>query len=249
MRKPIIAGNWKMNKTVAESISLAQELKKNLGNVEDREIIICPPFTSLFPVGEELKGTKIILGAQNLFPAESGAYTGEISPLMLKEIGVSYCILGHSERRAYFKEDNSLVNRKSKITLKFGMKPIICVGETLEQREKNLAFSVIKEQISGGLEGLSTSEVANIVLAYEPLWAIGTGKTATPEQAEEVHAFIRKDVYSRYGDEIASSLRILYGGSVKPENVASLMQKEDIDGALVGGAALSADSFSKIVAY
>jgi len=249
MRKPIIAGNWKMNKSVAESISLAKELKENLQNVEGREVVICPPFTSLFPVAEELRGTKITLGAQNLFAADFGAYTGEISPSMLKEIGVLYCIVGHSERRRYFKEDNSLVNQKAKFALNLEMKPIICIGETLEQREKNLTFSVIKQQISGALNGLSSSELANIVIAYEPIWAIGTGKTATPEQAEEIHSFIRKEVFALYGEEVASSLRIQYGGSVKPENVVSLMAKEDIDGALVGGAALSADSFSKIVQY
>lgn len=249
MRKPIIAGNWKMNKLIAEGISLVKELKEKLESVKDREIVVCPPFTLLFSVAEILKGSNIILGAQNLFAAEFGAYTGEISPLMLKELGVVYCIIGHSERRRLFGEDNSLINQKSKIALKLGIKPIICIGETLEERERTMTFSVIKEQITGVLVGLSTSEIANIVIAYEPVWAIGTGKTATSEQAEEVHSFIRKEVFSLYGEEIADSLRIQYGGSVKPENIASLMKEKDIDGALVGGASLSASSFSKIVRY
>ncbi len=249
MRKPIIAGNWKMNKFIPEGISLVKELKEILKPVKEREIVVCPPFTLLFSLAEELKGSNIILGAQNLFAAEFGAYTGEISPLMLKELGVIYCIIGHSERRRLFGEDNSLINQKSKIALKLGIKPIVCIGETLEEREKELTFSVIKEQITGVLAGLSSSELANIVIAYEPIWAIGTGRTATCEQAEEVHSFIRKEVSNLYGERIALALRIQYGGSVKPENIASLMKEKDIDGALVGGASLSADSFSKIVRY
>ncbi|MCK4245349.1 MAG: triose-phosphate isomerase [Candidatus Omnitrophica bacterium] len=249
MRKPIIAGNWKMNKLIPESISLVKELKEKLEPVKDREIVVCPPFTLLFSLAEILQGSNIILGAQNLFAAESGAYTGEISPLMLKELGVIYCIIGHSERRKLFGEDNSLINQKSKIALKLGIKPIICIGETLEEREKAVTFPVMKEQITGALAGLSTSEMANIVIAYEPIWAIGTGKTATCEQAEEVHSFIRKEVSNLYGERIADSLRIQYGGSVKPENITSLMEEKDIDGALVGGASLSTDSFSKIVKY
>lgn len=247
MRKTIIAGNWKMNKTIGESISLVKELKKSLKEVNDREIVVCPPFTSLAAVGAEIKTSNIELGAQNMYFKEEGAFTGEISPLMLKEIAVKYVIIGHSERRHTFNEDNNLINKKIKSALQNNLKPIFCVGEKLEEREENKTKQIVGEQINKGLKDIKKGEMKNIVIAYEPVWAIGTGKNATPQQAEEVHLFIRKLLKSIFDDKIADQTTILYGGSVKPDNIKDLIAQDNIDGVLVGGASLDAKSFAEIV--
>jgi triosephosphate isomerase len=248
MRKPFMAGNWKMNKNAKEAVSLAKSLKDKLKDVNDRDILICPSFTVLNAVYEEVKGSNIKLGAQNMYFEDSGAYTGEVSPIMLKDF-CEYVILGHSERREFFDETDEMVNKKVKKALQHGLKPILCIGETLEQREKNETFDIIKNQLKNSLKGIDKDNIKKIIIAYEPVWAIGTGKNATPEQAEDVHAFIRKEIEKIYGKETASGIIILYGGSVKPDNVKDLMEKENIDGALVGGASLDAESFSKIVKF
>jgi triosephosphate isomerase len=248
-RLPFIAGNWKMNKTVEESLDLVRQLKATLSNIVGVEVAVAPPFTALYAISQELKGSFIRLAAQNLFYEEKGAFTGEISPLMLKEIGCQYVIIGHSERRQFFGETDETVNRRIKAALGQGVKPIFCVGETLKEREEGKAFSVIEKQVEGGLRGIGKEEVKNIVMAYEPVWAIGTGKTATPEQAEEVHRFIRERLERFYSREIAEGIRIQYGGSVTPENIKGLMRQENIDGALVGGASLKSETFSKIVRF
>jgi len=249
MRKPIIAGNWKMNKTNAEAVDLVNELIPLVKDVSDVEIVICPPFTALSEVYRVIDGTNILLGAQDVYFEEKGAFTSQISCSMLKDAGCVYVIIGHSERRQYFGETNESVNKKVKAALNSGLKPIICVGETLEQREANKTMEIIEEQVKGALDGISNEEMSNIVIAYEPIWAIGTGRTATPEQAQEVHAFIRNLILNIYDSDIADNLRIQYGGSVKPDNVKELMEQEDIDGGLIGGASLEAESFSKIVKY
>lgn len=246
MRTSIIAGNWKMNKNNSEAVALVKELKNLLKNVKDVEIVVCPAFTALSEVAKELKGSNIKVGAQNLYSEDSGAFTGEISPLMLKEL-CKYVIIGHSERRQYFNETDKDVNKKIKKALEHGLIPIVCVGETLEQRESNKTESIIEEQISQGLNDLSEKEMSKVIIAYEPVWAIGTGKTASPRQAEEVHKFIRGVLEENFSKEIAEKTRILYGGSVKSENIKDLMKEKDIDGALVGGASLKAEEFSKIV--
>jgi len=248
-RLPFIAGNWKMNKTVAEAIDLVKQLKASLSGIEGVEVAVAPPFTALFVVRKELEGSSIQLAAQNLFWEEKGAFTGEIAPPMLKEVGCHYVILGHSERRQFFGETDETVNRKVRATLSQGLKVIFCIGETLKEREEGRTFAVIERQVPGGLKDIPKEEMKNIVIAYEPVWAIGTGKTATPEQAEEVHGFIRKKLVQLYSKEIAESVRIQYGGSVTPENVKGLMGKENIDGALVGGASLKSETFSKIVRF
>ncbi|MDO8734961.1 MAG: triose-phosphate isomerase [Elusimicrobiota bacterium] len=251
-RVSLIAGNWKMNKTVEESVELVNALKQKLSDgsvASDREVLVCPPFTSLVVVKEIVKNSIIKLGAQNMYFEKSGAYTGEISALMLKNAGVEYVIIGHSERRQYFSETDENVNKKMKVAFENSIIPIVCVGETLHQREKNEAFSVIEKQVKVGVAGLSAEQSKKLVIAYEPVWAIGTGKTATPQQAEEVHAFIRKLYSEMYGKDAAESIRILYGGSVKPDNVSEIMRQPDIDGALVGGASLKADDFIKLVRY
>jgi triosephosphate isomerase len=248
MRKPLIAGNWKMNKNIDEAVSFAKEIKGLVLDVKDVDILICPAFTSLFAVSLEIKGTNINLGAQNLFWESKGAFTGEIAPSMLKDVGCSYVIVGHSERRQYFAETDEAVNKKVKMALAAGLIPIVCVGETLAERDKNTTFGVIEKQVKDGLAGLSADESVKIVIAYEPVWAIGTGKTATPEQAQEVHEFIRK-FYKEVYKDAADKVRILYGGSMKPDNVAELMKKQDIDGGLIGGASLEAGSFAKLVNY
>ena len=247
MRKPIIAGNWKLNKTPHEAILLASELKREIVDVEGVDIVLCPPFTALGDVADALTDTNIALGAQNIFWEDAGAYTGEISGPMLKDLGVTYVIIGHSERRQYFYETNETVNKRLRAALKHGLTPIVCVGENLAQRESNKTFDVIKDHCEGSLSGLSADEMKKVVLAYEPVWAIGTGKTASPEQAQEVHVFIRQLLGKIFNSEIASSVRIQYGGSVTPDNIVSLMAKADIDGALVGGASLKAPSFAAIV--
>jgi triosephosphate isomerase (TIM) len=248
-RVPFVAGNWKMNKTVAEAVELVRELKTLLSGAEGVEVAVAPPYPSLYAVHREIEGSSIRLAAQNVFWEEKGAYTGEVSPLMLKEAGCEYVIIGHSERRQFFGETNETVNRRLKATLRHGLKPIFCIGETLREREEGKTFSVLESQIEGGLAGLSEDDFAGAVVAYEPVWAIGTGKTATPDQAGEVHRFIRKKLERIYSPGIAEEVRIQYGGSVTPENVKGLMAQEDIDGALVGGASLKAEMFSRVVRF
>ena len=249
MRRPLIAGNWKMHKNVSESIALVSQLKEMVADAKGVEVVVAPPFTALAAVAQVLKGSNILLSAQNTFWEESGAYTGEVSPSMLKDIGCACTIIGHSERRQYFGETNETVNKKLKTSLKASLLPIVCIGETLEERETGKTLKVIEEQVRGGLKGLSSAEMEKVVIAYEPVWAIGTGKTATSEQAQEVHLFIRKVIAELFGSKLAESLRILYGGSVKADTIDELMAQKDIDGALVGGASLKADSFARIVKF
>lgn len=249
MRKPILAGNWKMYKSLSEALELVEKLKLSVSSVSDREIVVCPPFTSLALVKQSIKNSNIKLGAQNLYWQSEGAFTGEISPKMLKDVGCDYVIIGHSERRQYFGETDESVNKKIKAALAAGLTPVACVGETLNERETNKTFEVIERQLASGFANLSVGESKAVVIAYEPVWAIGTGKTATPQQAQEVHRFIREKYSVMYGKEAADSLRILYGGSVRPDNIKDLMAQEDIDGALVGGASLKAEDFTKIVRY
>lgn len=248
-RLPFIAGNWKMNKTVEEALDLTEQLKASLQNIKGVEVAVAPPFTALYTVSVALKGSPIRLTAQNLFYEERGAFTGEISPLMLREIGCQYVIIGHSERRQFFGETEETVNRKIKAAFHQNLKPILCVGETSKEREGGQTFTVIERQLQGALKGILNKEMDNIVIAYEPVWAIGTGKTATPEQADEVHRYIREKIEKLYSREIAMEIRIQYGGSVTPENIKSLMGQENIDGALVGGASLKSETFSKIVKF
>ena len=247
MRRPIIAGNWKMNNTIKEAVELVNGLKRELVDVNSVDIVVSPPFTALSDVNELIMDSNIKLSAQNVYWQEKGAFTGEVSTAMLKDAGCSYVIVGHSERRQYFNETNETVNKKLKAALAGKMQVIVCVGEVLEEREANKAFDVIKEQVQGSLQGISSLDINNVVLAYEPVWAIGTGKTASAEQAQEIHHYIRGLLKDIFDEERASEVRIQYGGSVKPDNVKELMQKEDVDGALVGGASLKIDSFSGIV--
>lgn len=248
MRKPIIAGNWKMHKTVGEAVELVQELIGLVKDVKDVEVVVCPVFTSLGAVREQIKATNIKLGAQNMHWEKQGAFTGEISPVMLQDIGCDYVIIGHSERRQYFAETDETVNKKVKAAFEYGLTPIMCVGESLAERQNGDTERVIATQVKGGLDGLSAAQVADLVIAYEPIWAIGTGVNASAEDANAVCAFIRSLVKDLFGKAAADAVRIQYGGSVKPENVSELMAKSDIDGALVGGASLNA-SFSKIVKF
>jgi len=248
-RMPFIAGNWKMNKTVGEAVELVNRLKASISGVEGVEVAVAPPFTALDAVHKELEGSSIRLAAQNLYWEEKGAYTGEISPLMLKELGCQYVIIGHSERRQFFGETDETVNKRIKAALKQGLDPIFCIGETLKEREEEKTFLVIGSQLEGGLKGIEEEEMKRMVIAYEPVWAIGTGKTATPQQAEEVHHSIRQRLEKLYGREIAEGIRIQYGGSVTPENVKGLMSHKNIDGALVGGASLKSETFSKVVRF
>lgn len=249
MRQPLIVGNHKMNYTWRESQELITELKPLVAHVKEVEVAVCPPFTSLMVVAQELSGTPIKLGAQNMHQGESGAYTGEISASMLKALGCQYVILGHSERRHYFKESDDVIHAKTRAAVTAGLRPIICVGETLDQRQSEQTREVIERQLVGALQGLAVEELADVVVAYEPVWAIGTGHTASPEQANEVCGFIRGLAAKLAGTSIASNLRILYGGSVKPHNIKELMACSDIDGALVGGASLKAQDFAAIVRY
>lgn len=242
--RPFIAANWKMNKNVEESISFIKKFKKI--KVKNNDILICVPFTSLYESKKLLKNTKIKLGAQNMYFEENGAFTGEISPLMLKEL-CEYVILGHSERRQIFKENDNLINKKIKSALQNNLKPILCIGETLNQRENKNTLNVVDTQLKNSLKNISKNDILKITIAYEPIWAIGTGVNATPKQAEDIHAFIRNLFKERYNKNIADKIRILYGGSVKPENTKALMKEKDIDGALVGGASLKAESFARIV--
>lgn len=248
-RKPILAGNWKLHNNRADAAALARALVEKAGSVTDVEVVVCPVFTSLDAVIEAVKGSNIKVGAQNCHFEEKGAFTGEISPGMLKEVGVEYVIIGHSERRQYFNETDESINKKAKALYAQGLKPIICVGELLEERESGQTAAVITRQVKACLADLSADNMANTVIAYEPVWAIGTGKTASKEQAQEVHELIRGLLKEQFGEETAQGVRIQYGGSVKPDNIAELMNQPDIDGALVGGAALDADSFAAIVKF
>lgn len=248
MRKTVIAGNWKMNNDLKESEKLIVELKNLLQNEKPNcDVIVCPPYTSLSEAYKLLKGSQIKLGAQNMHFEENGAFTGEVSASMLKSVGCEYVILGHSERRHIFGESNEMINKKIKKALSAGLKPIFCVGELLEERESGTTNDVVKKQILKGLAEISADEMKNIIVAYEPVWAIGTGKTASPAQAQEVHEFIRDLIEITYSLEVANDLVIQYGGSVKPENAKELISQKDIDGALVGGACLKADSFLGII--
>ena len=246
----MIAGNWKMYKMLGEAVDTALALKPLVANANHCEVIIAPVFTALKTVADRLEGSNIGVAAQNCSTeVEEGAHTGELLASMLADIGVKYVIVGHSERRQIYFETDSMVNRKCQAALAAGLTAIMCVGESLAQREQGTAEAVVSGQLNGGLSGLTASDLDRIIVAYEPVWAIGTGRTATPEQAQEMHAFIRRVFADRYDDRVAQGMRILYGGSVKPDNIAGLMAKPDIDGALVGGASLKADSFSKIVNY
>ena len=248
-RRPLIAGNWKMYKTVAEARESARELIGLTAAVDNVDIMIAPPFTALAPVAGLVKDSRVGLGAQDLFWEKEGAYTGEIAPQMLVEAGCRYVIIGHSERRQHFGETDDTVNRKIAAALQAGLVPILCIGESEAQRESDETFSVLDKQIKRGLKDLFANDLKDLVIAYEPIWAIGTGKTATSQQAQEVHRFLRQLLSDIYDGVYARSVRILYGGSVKPDNIAELMSMEDIDGALVGGASLKAETFARIVIY
>ena len=248
MRSYYIAGNWKMHKTIPESVALAKELKDQLA-VCGEKVLVAPAFTALAAVAEVLKGSKIILGAQNMGSDEQGAHTGEVSVLMLKDIGVKAVILGHSERRHTYLESDALVNRKVLLALRHGIEPILCVGETLEEREAGKLESVVGAQLREGLKGVDAAALKSVTIAYEPVWAIGTGKTATPEDADAVHAYIRVVLSGLYGDAAAKAMCIQYGGSVKADNAAALMAKPNIDGALVGGASLKTEAFAPIALF
>ncbi|MDD3612992.1 MAG: triose-phosphate isomerase [Clostridiales bacterium] len=248
MRKPIIAGNWKMNKTPEEAASMVKELAP-LVKDSDIDIVLCAPFVSLQATLDAAAGTNIKVGAQNMHWEENGAYTGEVSPTMLNALGVEYVIIGHSERREYFAETDETVNKKVHSALAHGLKPIICVGETLEQREEGITQELVQGQTEAALKGLSADDVKKCVIAYEPIWAIGTGKTATSEDANNVISYIRSTVKKVYGEEAANAIRIQYGGSMKPENAADLMAMSDIDGGLVGGASLKAEDFANIINF
>jgi triosephosphate isomerase (TIM) len=250
MRKPVIAGNWKMYKLLSEAVDTGLALKPLVANANHCEIVIAPVFTALNAVANRLEGSNIRVAAQNCATQnEYGAHTGEVAPAMLKDAGCSHVIIGHSERRQFYGETDESVNRKTKATLAAGLTAIVCVGEHLSERESGNAENVVKTQLTGGLTGLTVTDLERIIIAYEPVWAIGTGKTATPEQAQEMHAFIRSILAEMHGADTANATRILYGGSVKPDNIATLMSQPDVDGALVGGASLEAESFAKIVNY
>lgn len=249
MRKPVIAGNWKLFKTIPEAVAMLGELKPLVAANTAVEIVVAPVFTALSKAADILAGSNINLSAQDCYWENEGAFTGEVSPRLLKDAGCSHVIIGHSERRQYFGEADATVNRKVKAALEGGLVAIVCVGETLTEREDGTTFKLIERQVAGALEGLAADVLARVIVAYEPVWAIGTGKTASDEQAQEVHAFIRNLICRLYSQPVADGLRILYGGSVKPENIKGLMSQADIDGALVGGASLKADSFAAIVNY
>lgn len=248
MRKPIIAGNWKMHMTIKEGVAFVEEIKEKVAGT-DVETVICAPATLLKDLKVATKGTNIMIGAQNMHFEESGAFTGEISPVMLKELDVDYVVIGHSERREYYNETDETVNLKVKKALEFDIKPILCCGETLEQRESNATKDVVKGQIIAGLKDVPADRLQEVVVAYEPIWAIGTGKTATSAQANDVITFIRETIKELYSEEQSEEVRIQYGGSVKPANVEEIMNESDIDGALVGGASLKPDSFIELVNF
>ncbi len=247
MRKPIIVGNWKLNKTSREAVELVKALRVELDKISDVEMAVCPVFTALSAVHKALEGSAIGLGAQDLYWEDEGAFTGEVSASLLKAEGVTYVIIGHSERRQFFAEINETVNKKIHAALKHGLTPIVCVGETLKEREANQTFKIIERQMGESLKGFTAEELKKMMIAYEPVWAIGTGKTATSEQAQEVHKFIRGLLTKIANEMTAQEIRIQYGGSVKPDNIAELMSQSDIDGALVGGASLKSESFIQII--
>jgi triosephosphate isomerase len=249
MRTPLIAGNWKMYKTIAEAVELAEALLRDLSEVRDREVLICPPYTALHALSPLLQETPIGLGAQDVFYEEQGAYTGAISPLMLKDVGCAYTIVGHSERRQIFGDTDTIVNRKLRAALRHELRGILCVGETKPERDTGAAETVVVGQLRAGLADVGAADLPNVVIAYEPVWAIGTGDTATPADAQAMHATIRRTLTELYGQAASEQIRIQYGGSVKPDNVDELMAQQDIDGALVGGASLKAESFLRIVQF
>ena len=249
MRVPVIAGNWKLFKTISEATGMVNELKLLVAETAGVEIVVAPVFTALSRVAEALSGSNVRLAAQDCYWEEEGAYTGEVAPKLLVDAGCSHVIIGHSERRQYFAETDETVNKKAKAAIAAGLTAIVCVGETLAERESDRTFSVIETQLKGSLAGFSADMLARAVIAYEPVWAIGTGKTASDAQAQEVHAFIRTLVATLFSQASADAIRILYGGSVKPDNVKGLMSQPDIDGALVGGASLKADSFAAIANF
>jgi triosephosphate isomerase (TIM) len=249
MRVPFLAGNWKMYKTVRESVNLAEDLVKLTIGINDREVAICPPFTSLQAVGKAIDGSQVRLGAQNMHYQEKGAFTGEISPVMLKDLGCRYVILGHSERREKMGEQDQLINLKLKAALNYGLLPILCVGESLARREAGETKEWVKAQVEFDLEGLTPTEIEKLVIAYEPIWAIGTGKNDTPDSANDTIGMIRNLLAEKSSHDVAQKIRILYGGSVKAENIDSYMAMKEIDGALVGGASLEAASFTRIVKF
>ncbi len=248
-RIPLIAGNWKMYKTVDEAVALVKGLLADIGQLHDREVLVCPPFTALYALREVLAGTPIALGAQDLFYETQGAFTSAISPVMLRDVGCTYVIVGHSERRQFFGDTDELVNRKLHAALAHDLQPIMCVGESKQQRDAGHAEAVVTGQVRAGLAGISVEQMRRVVIAYEPIWAIGTGDTATPDDAQAMHAAIRHTLHELYDATIAADVRIQYGGSVKPDNIDELMTQPDIDGALVGGASLKAESFLRIVQY
>lgn len=249
MRRPFIAGNWKLHKTVAESLELVNTLKTKLAAIDDADIVVAPVFTSLDQVTAALAGSNITVAAQNCYPERSGAFTGEVSPALLKDVGCRHAIVGHSERRQLFGETDAFVNLKVKALVAEDLTAIFCIGETLEERESGRMFDVLKRQVNEGLKDLDAAAMAKLVVAYEPVWAIGTGKTASDEQAQEAHAFIRGLLKDQFGERTAEATRILYGGSVKPDNVDGLMAMPDIDGTLVGGASLKAADFARIAHF
>jgi triosephosphate isomerase len=248
MRRKLIAGNWKMYKTIAEAVALVDEIKKGIAGAPG-DTLVAPPYTALAAVVAAAKGSAVAVASQNMHFEKEGAFTGEVSASMLKDIGVTHAILGHSERRQYFAETDDGVAKKTKVALDNALTPISCVGETLAEREAGRTTEVVGRQLNAILDAVTADEARRIVIAYEPVWAIGTGKVATPEQAQEVHAFIRSRIASKHGQAVAGVVRILYGGSVKPDNVKGLMALPDVDGALVGGASLKADSFLRLVNY
>jgi triosephosphate isomerase (TIM) len=249
MRKPVMAGNWKMYKTPAETVQFFEKFRPLVEKASNREIVICPPFTNLAAAVDAAKGSNISVGSQNIAWAKEGAFTGEISGAMINAVGATYAIIGHSERRQYFGETDATVLKRTVAALEAGLNPIVCVGERLEERESGKTEALLTTQFEGGIAGLTPEQFARIVIAYEPVWAIGTGKTATPEIAEDAHRVIRGLVRAKFGEQAAAAVRILYGGSVKPDNVKSLMAKEEIDGVLVGGAALDPAGFAAIVNF
>ena len=248
-RKPIVAGNWKMNLTTGEAVSLVSYIKNAVAEVADVEIVVCPTATALSAVNAQISGTNVALGAQNVHWEDKGAFTGELSPAMLKDVGCTYAIIGHSERRQYFGETDETVNMRLKNALSHGLMPIMCLGERLEQREAGETFTVVERQLRQGLADVTVESPTDLVIAYEPVWAIGTGKTATAEQAEEVHAFLREKLATIWNQELADGIRIQYGGSVKPANCHELLTQPNVDGGLIGGASLDSASFVKIVKF
>ncbi len=247
IRKKLIAGNWKMNKTAADGVTLTRDIIEVVGREASVDIVLCPPYTALESVAKLLEGQAVKLGSQNMHPEKSGAYTGEVSAEMLRALFVTHAILGHSERRTYFAETDAFINKKVLAALANQLKPILCVGETLAEREAGSTLAVVKRHVEGGLQGVTKEQITSVIIAYEPVWAIGTGKVATTEQAQEVHAYIRDLLTKLYGEPLAQKVRILYGGSMKPSNAPELLAQKDIDGGLIGGASLEARSFIDLV--